>query len=101
MRIIPAWLLKKDERPGAELRSALSAALLRDGHSPSPLFDEAWYRRRYPDAGHAVESGDAASGLDHYLSFGAALGYLPCPYFDSDWYAAVNQDVSDGSAPLE
>jgi hypothetical protein len=71
---------------------------LRSALSESPLFDEVWYRRTYPDAGRAVESGAAPSGLDHYLSSGAALGYVPCPYFDSDWYAAMNQDVSDGSA---
>ena len=60
----------------------------------TPLFDRAWYLRRYP----AV----AASGADplaHYLWVGAATGHDPHPLFDTAWYAATYA-VAAGRNPL-
>jgi FkbM family methyltransferase len=55
----------------------------------SGLFDETWYRQRYPDV--------AASGMDlvqHYLRYGASEGRDPGPAFDSLWYLEANPDVA-------
>ena len=54
-----------------------------------PLFDAAWYCRRYPAA--------AASDLSpaaHYLVVGAALGYDPGPGFSTSRYLVVHADVA-------
>src|SRR5439155_9838122 len=62
---------------------------------PPALFDAVWYRQRYPDvAAHAHP-------LVHYLKRGGFEGYNPNPYFDSEWYLAINPDVAaSGINPL-
>ncbi|MCU1275214.1 MAG: hypothetical protein JWO48_2645 [Bryobacterales bacterium] len=62
---------------------------------PPVLFDAAWYRQRYPEvAAHAHP-------LISYLKRGGFEGYNPNPYFDSEWYLAVNPDVAaSGINPL-
>jgi glycosyltransferase involved in cell wall biosynthesis len=69
-------------------------ARLRVGIPPA-LFDAAWYRQRYPEvAAHA-------NPLVHYLKRGGFEGYNPNPYFDSEWYLAINPDVAaSGINPL-
>jgi hypothetical protein len=42
-----------------------------------PGFNEFFYLRHYPDAAAAVQAGQYASGLAHYLVVGRARGYLP------------------------
>jgi predicted phage tail protein len=42
----------------------------------APGFNEFYYLRHYPDAAAAVQSGQYASGLAHYLAVGRARGYL-------------------------
>ncbi len=42
-----------------------------------PGFNEFYYLRHYPDAAAAVQAGQYASGLAHYLEVGARKGYLP------------------------
>ena len=60
----------------------------------SPLFDAAWYRRQYPEIGHA----DPAL---HYLVHGAAEGRSPGPRFDGEWYLRSYRDVLNaGENPL-
>lgn len=53
-----------------------------EGRSPSPLFDEAWYRRRWPSVGRAVAAGRIPCGFAHYLAYGAQAGFDPVPGFD-------------------
>ena len=42
-----------------------------------PGFNEFFYLRHYPDAGAAVQAGQYASGLAHYVAVGRTRGYLP------------------------
>jgi SAM-dependent methyltransferase len=58
--------------------------------SASPLFDSAWYLKRYPDV--------ASSGLDpalHYLRFGAFENRNPGPDFDAWRYLKTYPDVAE------
>jgi glycosyltransferase involved in cell wall biosynthesis len=61
----------------------------REGRSPHPLFDSAFYLERNPDV--------AAAGDDpllHYLSRGWLEGRNPHPLFDATFYLAQNPDVA-------
>jgi len=54
-----------------------------EGANPHPLFDTAFYLRKYPDV--------AASGVNplfHYLLHGAREGRKPHPLFQPDYYVA-------------
>lgn len=54
----------------------------------SGLFDDAWYKARYPDV--------AAAGyppLLHYMVHGAFEGRLPSPHFDAEWYLLHYPDI--------
>lgn len=56
----------------------------------SPLFDNEWYLKTYPDV--------AVSGmgsLKHFMLFGAAEGRNPGPYFVSQYYLTINNDVAE------
>ena len=68
----------------------------RKGHSPSPLFDAAWYLACHPDV--------RAAGLDpltHYAVHGWREGRQPHPLFDPSWYGARYPDVAAaGCEPL-
>jgi len=62
----------------------------------SGLFDEKFYRNSYHD--NVPSDIDA---IDHYIEAGAARGFLPNPWFDSQLYLANNPDVKDaGLNPL-
>ena len=62
--------------------------------TPSDVFDEDWYLRRYPDVG-------ANDALTHYLTRGWREGRDPHPAFDTDWYLAAYPDAEVvGSDPL-
>jgi FkbM family methyltransferase len=62
----------------------------------SGLFDEAYYRRKYPDI---VAAGQ--SPLAHFVLQGAAEGRNPNPLFDTAWYLNGNPDVArSGANPL-
>ena len=41
------------------------------------LFEEAWYRRSYPDIAEAIAQGRAVSGLFHWITLGAEEGRFP------------------------
>ena len=59
----------------------------------SGLFDEVWYRKQ-------TKAG--ADAIAHYLRKGAAKGFDPNPFFDSDWYLTQYPDVAAAAAnPLE
>lgn len=56
-------------------------------------FDEQYYLQNNSDVLVAVSQGVFASGLAHYLAFGAKELRNPNAYFDAKYYAAHNPDV--------
>jgi hypothetical protein len=69
---------------------------VRDGRRPSPWFDAAWYRDRYPDV--------IASGLDplaHYVLYGAAEGRDPNRVFATRWYLDCHPEAAAAASPLD
>ncbi|MBS0562557.1 MAG: glycosyltransferase [Proteobacteria bacterium] len=69
------------------LRAWLALRLAARRIARSGLFDEAWYRRTYPDL--AREPNPAL----HYLRRGAAEGRSPGPGFDGPWYLAQHPEA--------
>ncbi|WP_133255297.1 hypothetical protein [Phenylobacterium kunshanense] len=67
-----------------------------EGRSPSPLFDEAWYRQQ--NASDIAATG--LSGLEHYLRVGAVRGASPHPLFDVGYYLAQAPVLAAGDDPL-
>ncbi|HET6435854.1 MAG TPA: glycosyltransferase [Xanthomonadaceae bacterium] len=66
--------------------------LLRD----SPLFDQAWYARTFPDVGLL-----GIDPVEHYLRYGARIGRSPGPLFDGPRYLKDYPDVRRvGANPL-
>jgi len=60
----------------------------------SPLFDEAWYMKAYPD----VAASDI-SAAGHYVRAGAFEGRDPGPNFDSMAYYLANRDAASAGWP--
>ena len=56
-----------------------------EGRKPHPLFDPAFYLRKYPDV--------KMNPLAHYMKFGAVEGRQPHPLFDAKFYVSRNEDV--------
>jgi glycosyltransferase involved in cell wall biosynthesis len=54
----------------------------------SDLFDDSWYVLNYPFVPLSN-----MTPAEHYLRFGARLGYLPCNDFDPAGYSKFNPDV--------
>jgi len=72
-------------------RNSLLHFLLRgayQGRQPHPLFDPAFYLRKYPDVAAA-----GVNPLCHYLKHGAAELRQPHPLFDPCFYLDRNPDV--------
>jgi hypothetical protein len=68
----------------------------RQGLSPHPLFDPAFYLGRYRDVADA-----GVDPLSHFIEFGGAEGRWPHPLFDTAFYLAHNPDVAaSGENPL-
>jgi hypothetical protein len=66
------------------------------GRQPHPLFDPAFYLRKYPDVAAA-----GVNPLCHYLKHGAAELRQPHPLFDPGFYLDRNPDIrSAGLNPL-
>jgi hypothetical protein len=67
---------------------------LRDGFviGANGLFDEAYYRRRYPDV-----AGSRLAPLAHWVLKGAYEGRSPHPLFDCAFYLRTNPDVASTS----
>ncbi|WP_174503850.1 glycosyltransferase [Acidiphilium sp. C61] len=65
----------------------------RQGHSPSPLFDEAFYLARNPDVAVLVAEGDYRSGFDHFCQFGHR-GLSPHWLFDDTLYGELYPDMA-------
>jgi len=69
----------------------------REGRSPHPLFDHAFYARQA--GGEMAATGLTA--LEHYLRLGAAAGLAPHPLFDPREYVAQAPELADtGENPL-
>jgi hypothetical protein len=58
------------------------------GRQPHPLFDPAFYLRKYPDV-----AASGANPLCHYLKYGARQSRQPHPLFDAGFYLARSIDV--------
>jgi hypothetical protein len=58
------------------------------GRQPHPLFDPAFYLRKYPDVAAA-----GVNPLCHYLKYGAAELRQPHPLFDPGFYLDRNPDI--------
>jgi hypothetical protein len=66
------------------------------GHSPTPLFDRAWYLENNPDVRLA-----GVDPLLHFVASGGKEGRSPGPLFDSAWYRMRYPDARDeGVEPL-
>ena len=63
------------------------------GHSPSPLFDEGFYRASNPDVAALVAEGGYASGFDHFCQYGHR-GLSPHWLFDDTLYGDLHADMS-------
>jgi Ca2+-binding RTX toxin-like protein len=57
-------------------------------------FDSSFYLAQNADVAEAVEKGWIASGLDHYLHWGAQEGRDANVLFDEMWYLGVHADVA-------
>jgi len=65
--------------------------------SPNPLFDESYYRDRYPEIRHDIARGRFHSGFDHFVRVGAQAGLSPAWFFSGAWYAASNVGLDEQS----
>lgn len=60
-------------------------------------FDEAWYKKTYPDVEHAITAGVAKSAKEHYLTNGYFEGRWPGPIkVDEKYYISTYPDVAEG-----
>jgi hypothetical protein len=92
----PLWYYRDSNAHGNALRDyAVRGA---DNHrSPSPFFDNAWYRSQLRDRGIPVEG----PLFTHYLQAGFTLGLSPHPYVDAAWYWDAYPDVREaGVEPI-
>jgi len=64
------------------------------GHSPTPYFDEAWYRAAYPGVAAAIADGNVESGFDHYCRSGFR-DRSPHWLFDEQYYRRRYPDLTD------
>jgi glycosyltransferase involved in cell wall biosynthesis len=75
----PGWYLRTYPEVASIVGNDNAAAVLqyyldsgqRQGHSPNPLFDEAWHRQRYPALLQRVEAGQYPSVFDAYCRRGS------------------------------
>jgi hypothetical protein len=79
---------------GSVLRFAAGPSRLREAHviAMSGLFDEAYYRRCYPDV-----AASRLTPLAHFLLRGAREGRNPHPLFDSAYYLRNSPDVASAN----
>lgn len=64
----------------------------KEGRDVIPGFDEKFYASN-SKVKEAIDKGEASSGLEYFLTTGAAEGDSPNPYFDAETYAKENPDV--------
>ena len=61
-----------------------------------PLFDPAFYLRKYPDVAAA-----RVNPLRHYLTHGTSEGRKPHPLFDPEYYLRSHPELRDTGNPLQ
>ncbi len=62
-------------------------------------FEEAWYRRAYPDVEEAIRAGAYRSARQHFVEHGYFEGRRPFPLeVDEAWYLRAYPDVGDSVA---
>jgi GT2 family glycosyltransferase len=95
-----AWYLARYPEAEVYCQGDVGAALgyylelgVQLGHSPSPLFDEAFYLAENPDVAELVKIGKYRSGFDHYCQHGHRL-LAPHWLFDDGFYARIHDDMS-------
>ncbi len=64
------------------------------GLSPNPLFDEDYYRRKYPNVAREIEMGLWISGFHHFAAIGANETYSPIWFFDGLFYKIMHEDLT-------
>lgn len=65
------------------------------GLSPSWIYDEDYYLRRYPDVAAAIRAGHVTCGFEHFSLYGWKEGRSGCAFFNEAKYLAQNADVAD------
>lgn len=59
-------------------------------------FEEAWYRRTYPDVEEAIRAGAYRTGRQHFVEHGYFEGRRPFPMeVDEGWYLRAYPDVGE------
>lgn len=92
--LLPQWMRWRDRAPHTE--KIVPLEIQRQAILRSEMFDQDWYRRKYPDIASA-----GLSPLDHFLKFGWREGRDPAPGFSTKFYIETNSDVrSSGVNPL-
>ncbi len=61
----------------------------------SILFDQDWYRERYPEAARAVLDGQYRSLLAHYLCNDRPTEFDPSPWFSESYYLTTNPGLAE------
>lgn len=61
------------------------------------IFDSNFYLWRYPDVARAIERGEYADALDHYVRLGSAILYDPNPLFVSSYYFEQAHKTNGGA----
>ncbi len=98
----PDWYAQTySESVGQTVTRGFQAVLLhyldhgrKAGHSPTPYFDEAWYRAAYPEVASAIVHGKVESGFDHYCVSGFR-DRSPHWLFDEQYYRRRYPDLTD------
>src|SRR5271165_181287 len=98
------WYLRTYPRVRGKLINLDDAAVLayyrdfgqQQGHSPNPLFDEAFFLSSLPGAVERVRAGDAESGFDLYCRSGGRQG-RPHWLFDEAQYRGRHPDLADAT----
>ncbi len=62
--------------------------------SPSPYFDEQFYRNQYPEIRNAIDSGSFSSGYEHFLLHGLNELRQPFAGFDPVYYSQYNMSTT-------
>ena len=85
------------ELPAEALLAHFLAVGWRDGHRPSALFHERWYRGLVAER-EDVPAIDDANPYLHWFYIGRAAGLVPTPLFEAAHYLDVHADMR-GSSP--
>jgi GT2 family glycosyltransferase/glycosyltransferase involved in cell wall biosynthesis len=99
-RFDPVWYLARYRQASDYCNGDPAAALafyldigVQLAHSPSPLFDEAWYLEQNPDVHELIRAGQYQSGFDHFCRHGHRL-LSPHWLFDDALYARLHDDMA-------